>query len=74
MTVSKDRVKNRTSTHVLIMALVVVLTAIAHYSIYYGGLIRGYETSWFAALRNLGLVSILAILPVFIKRFLKFQG
>ncbi len=66
--------KNRTSTHVLILLLIVLITAISHYSIYYGGLIRGYETSGLSALRNLTLLSILAILPVFIKKFLRFDG
>lgn len=54
--------------------MIVFLAAIAHYAIYYGGLIRGYETSWYAAMRNLGLLSVLAVLPIFLKRFLKFQG
>lgn len=54
--------------------MIVFLAAIAHYAIYYGGLIRGYETSWYAAVRNLGLLSVLAVLPIFLKRFLKFQG
>jgi len=52
----------------------VVLTAISHYSIYYGGLIRGYETSSITAFRNVGLLTLLAILPIFLKRFIKFQG
>ena len=51
-----------------------MLTAIAHYSIYYGGLIRGYETSWLTAGRNLGLLSLLAILPIVLKKFGKYQG
>ncbi len=66
--------KNRASTHVLILLLVVVLTAIAHYSIHYGALIRGYETSPLTAGRNLVLLFILAILPIFLARFGKFQG
>ena len=51
-----------------------MLAAISHYSIYYGGLIRGYETSSLTAIRNIGLLSLLAILPVFIKKFGKFAG
>ncbi len=51
-----------------------MLAAAAHYAIYYGGLIRGYETSWYAAMRNLGLLSFLAVLPIFLKRVLKYQG
>src|SRR5215218_532180 len=66
--------KNRTSSHFFILVLIVVVTAISHYSIYYGGLIRGYETSWITAVRNVSLLAILAILPIFLKRFARFQG
>ncbi|MEP7212176.1 MAG: FtsW/RodA/SpoVE family cell cycle protein [Acidobacteriota bacterium] len=66
--------KNRTSSHFFILALIVVLTAISHYSIYYGGLIRGYETSPLTAFRNIGILSILALVPVFLKKFGHFQG
>lgn len=66
--------KNRASTHVLILLLIVVLTAIAHYSIHYGALIRGYETSSLTAYRNLALLFVLAITPIFLARFGKFQG
>ena len=66
--------KNRTSSHFFILVLIVIVTAIAHYSIYYGALIRGYETSSISAARNLLLLSLLAIIPVFLKKFLKFQG
>jgi cell division protein FtsW (lipid II flippase) len=65
---------NKTSTHVFILLIVLVLTAIAHYSIYYGAMIRGYETSGLAAIRNLTLLVILAILPIFVKRFLRYSG
>jgi cell division protein FtsW (lipid II flippase) len=66
--------KNRTSSHFFILVLIVFLAAAAHYAIYYGGLIRGYETSWYTAVRNIGLLSLLAVLPIFLKKFLKFQG
>ena len=66
--------KNRTSSHFFILFLIVFLTAISHYSIYYGGLIRGYETSPITAVRNVLLLAILAFLPVFIKRFAKYHG
>ena len=54
--------------------LIVALAAISHYSIYYGGLIRGYETSWITAVRNVSLLGILAVLPIFLKRFANYQG
>jgi cell division protein FtsW (lipid II flippase) len=66
--------KNRTSSHVFILALIVVLTAISHYSVYYGGLIRGYETSPLTAFRNIGLLSLLALAPIFMRKFGRFQG
>lgn len=66
--------KNRTSSHFFILILIVILAAIGHYSIYYGALIRGYETSWLTAMRNVGLLGVLTIIPIFLKRFTKFQG
>ena len=66
--------KSRASSHFIILVLIVFLTAIAHYSIYYGALIRGYETSYLTAGRNIGLLTILAILPILLARVLKFQG
>lgn len=66
--------KNRTSSHFFILVLIAVLTAVSHYSIYYGGLIRGYETSPATAVRNIVLLVILAFLPVIIKRVAKFHG
>ncbi|MEP6848389.1 MAG: FtsW/RodA/SpoVE family cell cycle protein [Acidobacteriota bacterium] len=66
--------KNRTSSHFFILVLIVILTAISHYSIYYGALIRGYETSPLTAFRNIGLLVFLAILPIFLKHVFKFKG
>jgi cell division protein FtsW (lipid II flippase) len=66
--------KNRTSSHFFILVLIVVVTAISHYSIYYGALIRGYETSSMTAVRNLSLLALLAILPIFLKHVFKFKG
>jgi len=69
-----SNLKNRTSSHFFILVLIVFLAAVAHYAIYYGGLIRGYETSELTAIRNIGLLSVLAALPVLLKRILRFQG
>ncbi len=66
--------KNRTSSHFFILILIVMLAAISHYSIYYGGLIRGFETSWISAVRNIGILSLLAVVPIFLKRFAGYQG
>ena len=66
--------KNRTSSHFFILVLIVALTAISHYSIYYGALIRGYQTSPLTGFRNIGLLVFLAILPIFLKHVFKFKG
>ena len=66
--------KSRPSSHFLILIVIAVFTAVAHYSIYYGALIRGYETSWVTGARNIGLLLILAFIPVFLSRFAKFKG
>nr|MBA2605631.1 FtsW/RodA/SpoVE family cell cycle protein [Acidobacteriota bacterium] len=47
---------------------------VSHYSVHYSALIRGYETSFLTAGRNIFLLLLLAILPIFLKRFTKFQG
>ncbi|HEY0426943.1 MAG TPA: FtsW/RodA/SpoVE family cell cycle protein [Pyrinomonadaceae bacterium] len=66
--------KNRASSHIVILLLIVFLTAISHYAIHYGALIRGYETSTMTGFRNIALLFLLAILPIFLARFGKFQG
>ena len=48
--------KSRASSHFLILILIVFMTAISHYAVYYGALIRGYETSFTTAGRNIGLL------------------
>ena len=54
--------------------LIVAVTAISHYSIYYGALIRGYETSSITAGRNLFLLAILVVIPIFLKKFVRYNG
>ena len=66
--------KSRVSSHFFILIMIVGLTAIAHYSIHYGALIRGYETSWLIAGRNLVLLVILAVLPVFFAKLTGYKG
>ncbi len=67
-------VKNRTSSHFFILVLIVVITAISHYAIYYGGLIRGYETSSITGFRNIALLAGLAVLPIILKHTFKYHG
>ncbi|MCB1023138.1 MAG: hypothetical protein KDB79_02025, partial [Acidobacteria bacterium] len=66
--------KSRVSSHFFILVSIAALSAISHYSIYYGALIRGYEASGLTAGRNLLLIGILAILPIFLSKVFKFKG
>ncbi|HUF04119.1 MAG TPA: FtsW/RodA/SpoVE family cell cycle protein [Aridibacter sp.] len=66
--------KSRVSTHFFILLLIVVISAISHYSIHYGALIRGYEASLLTAGRNVALLGILAVLPIFLAKVLKYKG
>lgn len=66
--------QTRTSTNVIVLVLIVILASIAHYSIYYGAMIRGYETSALSAFRNISILALLAVLPIFIKHLLRFHG
>ena len=66
--------KNRASSHLIVLFLIMILTAIAHYAIYYGALIRGYETSSLTAGRNIGLLFVLTVLPFIFTRLTKFKG
>lgn len=54
--------------------MITVLTAISHYAIYYGGLIRGYETSFDTGIRNILLLVMFTVLPIFLKHAFKFSG
>ncbi|HSI88350.1 MAG TPA: FtsW/RodA/SpoVE family cell cycle protein, partial [Pyrinomonadaceae bacterium] len=45
-----------------------------HYAIYYGGLIRGYETSSITGFRNIALLAGLAVLPIILKHTFKYHG
>ncbi len=66
--------KNRPSSHFLLILLIILVTALAHYSIYYGALIRGYETNYLTAYRNLGLLFLLTLVPIILGKIFKFKG
>lgn len=66
--------KNRTSSHIFILLLIVFLTSVSLYSIHYGALIRGYDTSTMTAVRDLLLLLLLAVLPLFLKWMIRYEG
>lgn len=66
--------KSRASSHFFILLLIVFLTAVSHYSIYYGALIRGYEASWWTGGRDLVLLGVLALIPIVLRVIFKYKG
>ncbi|MFV0388324.1 MAG: FtsW/RodA/SpoVE family cell cycle protein [Pyrinomonadaceae bacterium] len=66
--------KSRVSSHFFLLGAIFLLSAISHYSIYYGALIRGYEASWLTAVRDLTLLGVLMVIPIFLSKILKYKG
>lgn len=66
--------KNRASSHLLLLFGIVVLEAIAYFAIGRSALIRGYETSWVGGLRDLFLYVPIIALVLWLSRVMKFKG
>lgn len=54
--------------------LAAVAAGLAHYAVYYSALLRGYETPQLSAVRNVLLIGLMSLVPIFLKRSLGFQG
>lgn len=65
--------KDRYFPHFLIIVMSAAVAGLAHYSIFYGALLRGYETSRTAAVRNVLLILFLAFIPILLKRLFKLR-
>lgn len=66
--------KNRASSHLLIILLVLILEIIGYWGIHRGGLLRGYETSIIGAVRDLFMFVPLFILVIWLSRVKRFSG
>jgi cell division protein FtsW (lipid II flippase) len=66
--------KNRASSHLLILLLVLILEVVGYWGIHRGGLLRGYETSTVGAVRDLFMFVPLAILLIWLSRVMRFRG
>ena len=66
--------KNRASSHLLIILLVLILEIFGYWGIHRGGLLRGYETSTVGAVRDLFMFVPLLILVVWLSRVMRFSG
>ncbi|HXM35724.1 MAG TPA: hypothetical protein VN920_11090, partial [Pyrinomonadaceae bacterium] len=66
--------KNRASTHLLLLLLVVILQISGYAAIHRAGLLRGYETSTIGAVRDLFMFLPIIALLLWLSRFMRFSG
>jgi cell division protein FtsW (lipid II flippase) len=66
--------KNRASSHLLIILLIVIIQIGGYAAIHRAGLLRGYETSIVGAVRDLFMYVPIIILVLWLSRVMKFAG
>src|SRR6266851_4978901 len=66
--------RNRLSSHLLLLFALVVLEAIAYFAIHRAALIRGYDASWIGALRDLAMYFPIIVVAFWISAVKKFKG
>jgi cell division protein FtsW (lipid II flippase) len=66
--------KNKASSHLFIFVFIVALTFVGYYGIHRAALIRGYETSWIMAVRDLFLFLPLIALLLFFSIVIRYKG
>ncbi|HEX8558703.1 MAG TPA: FtsW/RodA/SpoVE family cell cycle protein [Pyrinomonadaceae bacterium] len=66
--------KNRASTHLLLLLLIVGLEVVGYYTVYESALLRGYEPSVVGAARDLLLFVPLILMLFWLSRVMRFKG
>src|SRR5712671_1533922 len=66
--------RNRLSSHLLMLLALVVLEAVGYFAIHRAALIRGYDASWIGALRDLALYFPIIVIAFWISAVKKFKG
>ncbi|CAN5767011.1 hypothetical protein BH18ACI4_BH18ACI4_19890 [soil metagenome] len=66
--------KNRASSHLFVLLLIVSFQIAGYYGIYRASLLRGYETSIIGAVRDLLMYFPLVVLLLWLSRVMKFAG
>lgn len=66
--------KNRASSHLIALFIIIGFEIAGYYAIHRAGLIRGYETSWVSGMRDLLLYVPIVILVIWLTRVMKFVG
>jgi cell division protein FtsW (lipid II flippase) len=66
--------KNRASSHLLALFLIIGFEVVGYYAVHRAALIRGYETSWVSGIRDLLMYVPVVIIVFWMTRVMKFAG
>ena len=66
--------KNRASSHLLVILLLLAFAVAGYWGVHRAALLRGYETSIIGALRDLFMFVPLFILLIWLSRFMRYRG
>ena len=66
--------RNRLSSHLLLLLALVVLEAVGYFAIHRAALIRGYDASWIGALRDLAMYFPIIVVAIWISKVKRFKG
>ncbi|HEV2884191.1 MAG TPA: FtsW/RodA/SpoVE family cell cycle protein [Pyrinomonadaceae bacterium] len=66
--------KNRASSHLIIILVILVLEVVGYWAVYRGALLRGYETSIIGAVRDLFMFLPLMVLVIWLSRVKRYSG
>jgi len=66
--------RNRLSSHLFVLLALIAIEIVGYFAIYRSGLIRGYETSWIGAARDLLMFFPLIVAAFWLSRTWRFKG
>jgi cell division protein FtsW (lipid II flippase) len=66
--------RNRLSSHIFVLLALIAVEVVGYFAIYRSGLIRGYETSWIGAARDLLMFFPLIVAAFWLSRTWRFKG
>src|SRR5436305_9717192 len=66
--------KNRASSHLLALLLIIGFEIVGYYAVHRAALIRGYETSWITGARDLLMYVPIVFIVFWLTRVMKFAG
>src|ERR1043165_6128650 len=68
------KMKNRLSSHLFILFLLIAVEIVGFIAVHRAGLIRGYETSWIGGARDLLMYFPIVVVALWLSRAKRFRG